>query len=320
MKKTLLSICVSLVLGVFAFGQNDANKPYYIEDKIDADIVEATKAISAQPNDAQLYLKRANRYRLRQNAEAVSSDVTKAIGISPNDVSIQFFAVRMLYELPEKCTQALAIINSTIANHPKNDEAYDWRFRVKTCLGDLTGALDDINTAIALNPQNTIYKNNQALLQQKLSNSDKALENFNQLIASLEQKLKGAKDDRIKIDLMMTYFSRSRILAKIEKFDAMQAVLNRAVEVNPIQYAYQTRARAYKWRQMYAEALADLTKAIELDDNESSVVFDRAEIYFLQKKFPEAIRDYELVLKLNNGLEQLAEKRIADAKQKMNEK
>lgn len=323
MKKLLSIFFAFLSLVIPAFSQNDSNKPYYAEDKLDADIVEITKAIRLEPNNPQLYLKRANLYRLRRDAEAVSGDVGKAIGISPNDLSIQFTAVYLLYELPGRCEQALAIINTTIANNPKSDEAFEWRFRVKTCLGDLVGALDDINTAISLNPQKSIYKHNQALLQQKLAQTDKALENFNQLIASLEQKLKAAKDanekENLKRELMMTYFSRSRIFAKNENFDAMFADLNRAVEVHPIHYAYRTRAKAYKWREMYAEAVADLTRALELDAEDADLLMNRGDVYFLMRKFPEAIADYGQILKINRGMERLAESRIVLAKQKMQE-
>jgi len=323
MKKLLSILFAFLFLAIPAFSQNDANKPYYAEDKIDARIVEAIQAIRLEPNNAQLYLKRANLYRLKQDGEAVSSDVTKALGISPNDMSIQFTAVRLLYELPGQCEQALAIINATIANNPKSDEAFEWRFRVKTCLGDLVGALDDINKAISLNPQKNIHKHNQALLQQRLAQTDKAAENFNQLIASLEQKLKAAKDanekESLKRELMMTYISRSRIFAQSKNFDAMFADLNRAVEVHPIYPAYQTRARAYKWREMYAEAIADLTKALELDAEDASSLMARGEVYFLMRKFPEAIADYQQILKINNGMERLAESRIEAAKQKMQE-
>ncbi|HSK71230.1 MAG TPA: tetratricopeptide repeat protein [Pyrinomonadaceae bacterium] len=323
MKKHLLAFLAFICCVVPAFSQNDAGKPYYAEDKIDAQILEAGKAIQLEPNNPQLYLKRAHLYRLKQNAEAVSSDVTKALGLSPDDISIQFDAVRLLYEFPGKCQQALAIINSAIANNPKNDEAFDWRFRVKTCLGDLVGALDDINTAISLNPQNSGYKNNQASLQQRLGQTDNAVENFNQWIASLEQKLKAAKDtnekENLKRELMMTYFSRSRIFAKNENFEAMLADLNRAVEVNPTHYAYQIRARAYKGRKMYAEAVADLTKAIELNAEDAGLLMDRGDVYFLMRKFPEAIADYERILKINTGMERLAEMRISAAKQKMQE-
>jgi len=323
MKKLLPILFAFLLFAVQAFAQTVADKPYYTEDKIAAEIAEVTKAIALEPNNAQLYLKRANLYRLRGNAEAVASDVGKAVAISPNDLQIQFTAVRLLYEFQPKCEQALAIINTAIANNPKSDEAFGWRYRVKTCLGDLTGALDDINKAVELNPQSTIHKSNQAFIQQRLAQTDNALENFNKLIESLEQKLKAAKDknetENLKRELMMTYFSRSRVFAKSENFESMFADLNRAVEVYPIHYAYQTRARAYKWRKMYTESLNDLNKAIELNAEDAGIIFDRAELYFVMQKYPEAIKDYEQILKLNMGMERLAETRIADAKQKMQE-
>lgn len=303
-----------------AFGQTvPSDKTYPSEDRLEAQIADATKAIQAEPNNARLYLKRADFYRFQNDEAALVADVERALGISPNDLQVQFQAVRLLYELPGRCEQALAIINTAVADNPKSAEAFEWRFRVKTCLNDLVGALDDINTALALNPQNSVYKTNQAIMQQRLAQTDAAVENFNEQIAALEEKLKTAKNageiKRLKIDLMMTYFSRSRLYAQAKNFDAMFADLNRAVEANPIQPAFQTRAKAYRWREMYAEAINDLTRAIELNDDDASSWMDRGEVYFLMKKFPEAIRDYEQVVKLASGLERIAERRIEDAKQ-----
>ncbi|MEJ7699587.1 MAG: hypothetical protein WKF71_08095 [Pyrinomonadaceae bacterium] len=128
----------------------------------------------------------------------VSSDVIKALGINPRDISVQLRAVRLLSDV-ERCEHALAIINTTIADNPKNDEAFDLRFRVKTCLGDTIGALDDVNKALSLNPQSSMYRTNQALTLQKLGESGKAAENFDQLVNLLEQKLKNAKEKEEKI-------------------------------------------------------------------------------------------------------------------------
>jgi tetratricopeptide (TPR) repeat protein len=182
-----------LTCSVFGFGQADtktrSEKAKSVqEDSIDAQITEVTKAIELEPNNPNLYLKRAYSYRLKHAAELVSSDVIKALGINPRDISVQLRAVLLLSDV-ERCEHALAIINTTIADNQKNDEAFDWRFRVKTCLGDTTGALDDVNKALSLNPQSSVYRTNQAMTLRKLGEAGKAAENFDKLVNSLEQKL-----------------------------------------------------------------------------------------------------------------------------------
>lgn len=326
MKKLLLIFLAFLFFSVSTFSQTETRsgetKPIALEDRNNAKIAELTKFIELEPNNWRLYLQRANLYRFKQDADAVSGDVTKALGLNPNDITVQFTAVHLLFEV-QRCEQALAIVNSTIAVDPKNDQAFEWRFRVKTCLGDLIGALDDINTAVALNPQSSIHRTNQALLLKKLGESDKSARNFDQLVASLEQKLKKATEneevEKLKRELSMTYTQRSRTFADNKNYDAMFADLNRAVEVNPAYYVYQLRSRAYKRQKMFVEAVADLTKALELSDNDSSLLMDRGDIYFLMQKYAEAIADYEQVVKLKSGLEQIAARRISQAKQKMQE-
>jgi tetratricopeptide (TPR) repeat protein len=55
------------------------------ERKFDEAIAELSKAIAVQPNNADLYLRRANLYQLTQNKQNLLADVKKATTINPTD-------------------------------------------------------------------------------------------------------------------------------------------------------------------------------------------------------------------------------------------
>ena len=83
---------------------------------------------------------------------------------------------------------------------------------------------------------------------------------------------------------------------------------------------YQMRADFYAKQKLYNEAVADLTKAIETDSAQDAGMFlRRGDVYYSMQKYAEAIKDYEQVLKQKSGLEKFAERKIASAKQKMQE-
>jgi len=116
------------------------------------------------------------------------------------------------------------------------------------------------------------------------------------------------------------FSSRANIYQNKFEIEKMKADLIKAVEWHPIPVNYERRANFYTKQKMYDDALADLTKAIEKDSDKNVGLFlRRGDVYYSMRKYLEAVKDYEQVLKQKTGLEQLAERRISQAKQKMQE-
>lgn len=107
--------------------------------------------------------------------------------------------------------------------------------------------------------------------------------------------------------------------------DAELADLGRAVDIMP-SYYLRMRAIAYKQYEMYAEAVADLDRAIYLATVEKhlqirdfpELYWIRADIFVLMGKFNEAIADYKTFISLSPYRAAIIEKKVAAVKEMMN--
>lgn len=333
MKYLTIILLVFPLLNFSVFAQTEVEsylekaRQFNKEQKFEDAANEITKAIALQPNDADLYLTRANYYLFLDKKAEILNDAQKAASLSPTDKKILYFSALILHKTQQH-REALKISDALMALGDVDRFGWSLRVGIKTHLEDFAGAFEDVSTAIELFPQDAMLKQNQANLIRLMGNSEKALEMYNKLIAKYEVKFSKATDKNEKAtlgrDLAMFLFSRAGIyFAKFDKEKA-QADLIKAGEYEKFnQYNYAFRARIYKSQKMYPEALADLTAAIEYDKDDDDVTFliDRGDVYFAMGRFAEAIQDYEQVIKLDEAqLKEMMQKRIALAKQKMQEK
>jgi tetratricopeptide (TPR) repeat protein len=293
------------------------------ERKFDEAIAELSKAIAVQPNNADLYLRRANLYQLTQNKQNLLADVKKATAINPTDKKTLYYGTMSVFKSGQY-QESLNLVNALIALGEPDLPAQELKFSILTHLEDFAGAYEKITKLIELYPNENRLKHNQANTMRLLGDSDSALDNFSAQIASLENKLSKVEDKetqrRQKWDLSALYFSRANIYQNKLEIEKMKADLIKGVEWHPIPINYERRANFYAKQKMYDEALNDLNKAIEMDSDKNVGLFmRRGDVYFSMKKYSEAIKEYEQVLKQKTGLEPLAERRISQAKQKMQE-
>jgi tetratricopeptide (TPR) repeat protein len=150
------------------------------------------------------------------------------------------------------------------------------------------------------------------------------LDNFSAQIVALENTLSKIENKEIEQrrqwDLSALYFSRANLYLNKLETEKMKADLIKAVEWHPIPISYERRAGFYAKQKMYEDALADLNKAIEMNsDKDAGLFMRRGDVYYAMQKYSKAIKEYEQVLKQKAGLEPLAERRISQAKQKIQE-
>ncbi|MEZ5429246.1 MAG: tetratricopeptide repeat protein [Pyrinomonadaceae bacterium] len=290
------------------------------EGKLKEAIAELTEAVKIQPDNPVLYSKRANLARLTSDADLVEKDVLKTVELRPADFEMREQAVHFLLGV-ERCRTALTVIDPFLAQNPTHAAAYYARARVKNCLEDFAGAMEDNDQAIALDPFNEMYKAGRANLLARQSKTEESVSAYEEVIRELEFKLSIAKNDggseRIKPRLAQTYIARSRLFAKGGDLKAAFADLDRAVEVWPEMYTHQTRARAYKWQKMYGEALADYAEAIRLQPKNPGLYLERGDIYFLMEKYPQALADYEKAADSEGRIKEIADQKIRRTKEKL---
>ncbi len=94
-------------------------------------------------------------------------------------------------------------------------------------------------------------------------------------------------------DEPLAYMGRGLILNSIGDLDAALADYSKAIELNPTyDLVYYNRAIIYEKQGQLEEAVADYTKNLELDPGNSDAYLYRALIYTTQGKLDEALSDY----------------------------
>lgn len=329
MKIIRLILLTFLFCSTSVFAQSEAesylnkSNQFQKDGKFEEAIVELSKAIAVQPNDASLYIKRANLHLLTENKQNLLADVRKATAINPTDKTTLYYGTLIVFKSGQY-QESLSLVNALIALGEPDLAALELKVGILTHLEDFSGAYEEIKKVIESSPNENRLKHNQANLIRLMGDSDTALENFSAQIVSLENKLSKIENkeaaNRLRRDLSALFFSRANIYQNKFEIEKMKADLIKAVEWHPIPVNYQRRAGFYAKQKMYDAALSDLSKAIETDSDKNVGLFmRRGDVFYAMRKYSEAIKDYEQVLSQKSGLEQLAERRIYQTKQKMQE-
>ena len=308
-----------LALSVSTFAQTDIESfikksaEYSQQDKLDEAAGELTKAIAVQPDNADLYLRRADLYRFLDKKEDLAADANKAAALAPDNKQVILTATRLLRNI-ERCAESLTIINNYIFNRPENDEVLSARSQSNMCLGDWASAYQDTLKASELNPANNRYRSTQAGLLAKLGDSANSFEQFAELIKALETKLAktanvGQKES-LKRDLAEIYRIRAGVNHAKADNTAEFADLVKFIEYSPTEFSYRTRGKIYQDHQMYVEAIADYTEAVRLSPTNSIFLLERGEIYAEAGKDEEALKDYQQSLKLDPTLKEIVGQKI----------
>ena len=95
------------------------------------------------------------------------------------------------------------------------------------------------------------------------------------------------------------YFEDGNKLYRIGEYDTAIADFTKAIELNPDDHeAYNNRGSVYAKLEKYDTAIADFTKAIELNPDDHEVYNNRGNAYADLKKYDTAIADYTTAIEL----------------------
>jgi predicted Zn-dependent protease len=111
-----------------------------------------TEQIAAAPNDAELYLKRAEMQRLTSHWHAAEVDYARARQLAP-DLRIIDLACATMWNDAGMPEHALPLLDRFIQHAAQNPDGYSERGRAKRILQQWTSAAADFSTAVKLTPQ-----------------------------------------------------------------------------------------------------------------------------------------------------------------------
>ncbi|HEX8288701.1 MAG TPA: tetratricopeptide repeat protein [Pyrinomonadaceae bacterium] len=299
------------------------SEEFSLNNKIPEAIAELSKAILIRPDDASLYLQRAELYFGVPNYKLVSQDVKKAVELKPGNKQTVLTAARFLRNIRD-CAESLNLINSYINNHPESDDVIYARAHSRMCLGEWMEAYADMSTAVRLAPQNSHYRTTQIGLLSKIGYDDLSADQFEQFLTTLKESYSKAdfQTERENFGRQISELYRVRAGTHHAKKNETAEFADLAESINYYKkdFNYRMRAKIYFDHQMYEKALEDYTKAIELSPKDSLFRVERADVYVLAGKFDEALKDYAEAVKLDRGLSEIVEAKKKWAAEKLKQK
>jgi tetratricopeptide (TPR) repeat protein len=182
--------------------------------------------------------------------------------------------------------EAIAWLDSAIRLKPKEADYYVNRGIAKEGINDTT-AMQDYQTAIALQPDHTVALHNIAVLKRKKGES-----------VSMEDDLEKA----IESDSSMLYPYLERGYQRMEGgyFKGALEDYNRALEIQSNDpEIWLNRGHVKEKLNDYKGAYSDYTKAIELDEKYDKAWLNRGNVLSKQGRLDDAIEDYSVAITFN---------------------
>lgn len=161
------------------------------------------------------------------------------------------------------------------------------RANEKVTRGDFTGAIQDLDKAIVLDPENAAAYNNRGNVYNDLGERDQAIRDFDKAIA-LEPKD------------VIAYFNRAGAYSALDDKEKAIADLDKAISLDPEDAdAYNNRGLTYRELKLLDKAIADYDQAIALDAEFAGAYYNRASAYSELGDRDQALRDYDRSIALD---------------------
>ncbi|MBF0437023.1 MAG: tetratricopeptide repeat protein [Magnetococcales bacterium] len=173
----------------------------------------------------------------------------------------------------------------------KSDHQRSYRLRgtARLTLGDAARALEDLNVAQALNPQDYLTLQNRGLALARSGQPERAIDDFNQAI-------------KIKPTHIWSYYNRGRLYAALGRHErAVDDFSHFIRHRHDYEAAFLYRGRSWLASGAYQQALVDLHESLRLkpEANAEAHYWIGVGLYLLER-YDEALADFEEVRQLDD--------------------
>ena len=274
------------------------------------------KGLEVMPDSEELYMKKAEILHLCGKTDAAYINAGMLLTEKPDSPEIQYLMGCISSERGDD-REALKWFKSAAA---LDSESYKYAYAVADkCFetGDMSGALSFYTDALRLNSDDYISYKHRALIYSMRDENDKAVSDLKRalelrpedpeiyliagdLISGTGSNVDMDLEGRGQADLSGTEDaapddgpSAAEAASEDSEKDA-EYYYSMAISVNPLyRQAYISRARYYTDVRRLDEALADIEKAVELDDKAEDAYMMRGIIHHVRGENESAIKDFE---------------------------
>jgi tetratricopeptide (TPR) repeat protein len=186
-----------------------------------------------------------------------------------------------------KYDEALQQLNNAIAENPDDAQAYEQRGNIHAFLNNFKRAIDDYDTAIRLRPNHALTYYSRGTIYTLSNNYEPAIKDYTKAL-------------QLRIGYYEAHFHRGTIYALQGNQQKAVADFSRVIELKPgYSEAYLYRGIAQEESGKYEEALHDLDKALEMNPRLESGYIHRGNIHGILGNKEKAEQDYRRANELN---------------------
>jgi tetratricopeptide (TPR) repeat protein len=264
-----------------------------------------TQAIDLDSDFTKAILARASAYEELIQYKKAAEDYETLSLLQPGKGDYSMKAGMFYFEAKEY-QKAIPLLNSASETDAKNSKIYNLKAKCYFAIKNYPEALDEINTALQLEPSADNYYQ-RGLIHSESNNFSAAKGDFMQSL-----QLNSSNSDAY------THLAFAQ-LSLNEEENAIKS-LNNAINVdNRNKSAYLLRSYIHRKQSNLNEAIKDLTTALTYFSNDKKVLLQRGIAYSENKQYNEAIEDLTKVLRTEKD-EKLALKYRAQSYQALNKK
>lgn len=263
--------------------------------QIDAALQDFTRAIQLDPQSARLLNNRGFLQLSRQQFAAALADFDAAIAIDPQYANA-FNNRGLLHIAQGQHRQAVLDLNQAIQANPEYVDAYNNRGFALMQLGKWDRALADFNQALKRDGKYVNAIANRGLVKLNLGDAVGAILDFTDAMLIDPENPKFYVHRREAYLLTGSLDKAQQDAEKIRRLQELQ-VYSQAIAEHPADpRAYVARALRIEQQGDLDRAIADLTKAVELQPTDLKVRLMRAALAVKQKDYTLAVADCEVAL------------------------
>jgi tetratricopeptide (TPR) repeat protein/S1-C subfamily serine protease len=252
----------------------------------EASIETYTDAIRRDPENSELYYKRACAHCLAGKRDNAVADCTEAVRLDPTNADA-YSCRANVYGDDGRLDEAITDYTHVIRLKPTDALAYYNRGMAHGRKNQNDSAIADLTQAIRLDPEHVLahyFRGTAYALKGKL---DEAIGDYTEVI-------------RLAPKHGPAYCDRGVAYGRKGDYDTAIADLSEAIRLNRRDArAWSSRGWAYLNKTDYDKAIADLTEAIRLDPKDARIYYNRGAAYSSTGAYDRAIADFTEAIRLN---------------------